>query len=433
MSNVQALTPVSTVSTVVLSSSVNIATEGDVITSHLPYNVYGTGGPLYSTYFLSGAAEQVAFTFKKLGGDVLDIEITNGNVYAAYEEATLEYSYIINMHQAKNSLSNILGNTTGTFNDKGELLSGQNAALKYPKFKLEYFKKMSQGISEEAGFGGTTNLYSASIPIVDQQQDYDIQEILSGNIVADPTLPYASALGSGKNNRVRVRSVYYISPRAIWRFFGYYGGLNVVGNLSNYGQYTDASTYEVIPTWQNKLQAMMYEDSIKTRVSNFSYEIFNNNIRIYPPPQTFGSYETKYWIRFTIDSADATTETDSSSTTNLDGVNNVNTLPFSNIPYENINSMGKQWIRRFALALTKEMLGQVRGKFNNTIPIPGDNVSLNADQLLSQAKDEQEKLREELKTMLNDLTYEKLVESDKNKVTNSVEVYKQIPAAIMVG
>ncbi|NBP02670.1 MAG: hypothetical protein EBU90_21635 [Proteobacteria bacterium] len=192
MSNVQALTPVSTVNTVVLSSSVNITTEGDVITTHLPYNVYGTGGPLYSAYFLTGAAEQVAFTFKKLGGDVLDIEITNGNVYAAYEEATLEYSYIINMHQAKNSLSNILGNATGTFNDKGELLSGNNAALKYPKFKLEYFKKMAQGISEESGIGGTSTLYSASINIIDGEQDYDLQQVLSGNIVADPTLPYAS-------------------------------------------------------------------------------------------------------------------------------------------------------------------------------------------------------------------------------------------------
>ena len=433
MSNVQALTPSSTVSYVVLSSSVNISTTGDIITTHLPFNVYGTGGPLYSQYFLSGAAEQVAYTYKKLGGDVLDIEITNGNVYAAYEEATLEYCYIVNMHQAKNSLSSILGNPTGTFNEKGELLTGNNASLKYPKFKLEYFKKIAQGVSEEAGIGGNVTIYSASIPIIDGEQDYDLQEILSGNVVATASLPYASALGSEKNNRIRVRGVYYISPRSIWRFFGYYGGLNVVGNLSNYGQYTDASTYEVIPTWQNKLQAMMYEDSIKTRVSNFSYEIFNNKIRIYPAPQTFGNYDTKYWFRFSIDSANATSESEQEYVTNVNGVNNMNTLPFSNIPYENINSIGKQWIRRFALALSKEMLGQVRGKFNNTIPIPGDNVSLNANELLSQAKDEQDKLRTELKEMLDQMTYDKLIETDKNKVTNTVEVYKQVPAAVMVG
>ena len=101
MSNVQALTPSSTTSYVVLSSSVNIATVGDVITPSLPFNIYGTGGPLYSPYFLSGAAEQVAFTYKKLGGDVLDIELVEGQVHTAYEEACLEYSYLINLHQAK--------------------------------------------------------------------------------------------------------------------------------------------------------------------------------------------------------------------------------------------------------------------------------------------------------------------------------------------
>jgi len=433
MSNVQALTPSSTTSYVVLSSSINLATTGDVITSNLPFNVYGTGGPLYSPYFLSGAAEQVAFTYKKLGGDVLDIELTNGNVYAAYEEATLEYCYIINMHQAKNSLSNILGNTTGTFNDKGELIKGTNVALKYPKFRVEYSKKIAQGLSEEAGIGGYSTLYSASIDIIDGVQDYDIQTVLSSNIAANPSQSYAAALGPNFDKRVRIRNVYYISPRAIWRFFGYYGGLNVVGNLSNYGQYTDASTFEVVPSWQNKLQSMMYEDSIKTRVSNFSYEIINNKIRIYPPPISFGGLETKYWFRFTVDSTDATSDTDAASQGNINGVNNVNTLPFSNIPYENINSMGKQWIRRFALALTKEMLGQVRGKFGNAIPIPGDTVNLNATDLLSQAKDEQTRLREELLKMLDDLTYEKLSEIEKNKVTNATETYKNIPAGIMVG
>jgi hypothetical protein len=58
-----------------------------------------------SRRFLSGAADQVAYTYKKLGGDVLDIELAEGNVYAAYEEAVLEYSYLVNLHQTKNSLS----------------------------------------------------------------------------------------------------------------------------------------------------------------------------------------------------------------------------------------------------------------------------------------------------------------------------------------
>ena len=95
--------------------------------------------------------------------------------------------------------------------------------------------------------------------------------------------------------------------------------------------------------------------------------------------------------------------------------------------------MGKQWIRRFALALSKETLGQIRGKFGGSIPIPGDNVSLNADALLGQAKDEQTALRDELKEILAEMTYDKLAELDKTRVENQDGVITQVPLKIYVG
>ena len=111
----------------------------------------------------------------------------------------------------------------------------------------------------------------------------------------------------------------------------------------------------------------------------------------------------------------------------------MNTLPFQNIPYESINSIGHQWIRRFALALSKETLAQIRGKFGGNIPIPGESVSLNASDLLSQAKDEQEKLREELKTVLDEMTYSKLLEADKAMVDNAKAIVTESPLKIFVG
>ena len=116
-----------------------------------------------------------------------------------------------------------------------------------------------------------------------------------------------------------------------------------------------------------------------------------------------------------------------------DGINNMNTLPFENIPYENINSIGKQWIRRFALALSKETLGQVRGKFGGSVPIPGENVSLNASDLLGQAKEEQSALREELTKILDELTYNKLLETDKGMVDNAKAIVAETPLKIFVG
>ena len=111
----------------------------------------------------------------------------------------------------------------------------------------------------------------------------------------------------------------------------------------------------------------------------------------------------------------------------------MNTLPFENIPYENINSIGKQWIRRFSLALSKETLGQIRGKFGGNVPIPGDTISLNASDLLSQAKDEQTSLRDELKTVLDELTYPKLLESDKGMTENAKAIMNESPLTIFVG
>ena len=105
---------------------------------------------------------------------------------------------------------------------------------------------------------------------------------------------------------------------------------------------------------------------------------------------------------------------------------------FENILYNKINSIGKQWIRRFGLALAKEILGQVRGKFGQ-LPIPGSTVTLNAAELLSQAKEEQEKLREELKTTLDELTYNKIATLESEKAEAAINVLKNMPNSIFIG
>ena len=420
------LSPSSTVSAVILPST---GSPGDVA-STLPFGMY-TG----SAEFLSGAADQVAYTYKKLGGDVVDIELTVGNIYSAHEEAVLEYSNIINSHQAANILSDALGNDTGSFTSKGELTSGSNIALKYPKFQIAQARRVGDAVATEAGFGGTTRIYSASFTPVKSQQVYDLQDIvnsasLSGVDDDGNSVPYS---GSINNKRIIVNKVYYKSPRAMWRFYGYYGGLGVVGNASTYGQYADDSSFEIIPSWHNKLQAIMYEDSIYTRTSHYSYEISNNRLILYPTPSNdnlSGADLNRIWFRFYIQE-NAWADTDGYDS-GVDGVNNYNTLPFANISFNKINSMGQQWIRKYALALSKEMLGQIRGKFA-TIPIPGQSVNLNANELLSQARDEQNNLRDKLIEMLKTMEYKELAKADKERIDASVDVLAKIPNPIFVG
>tara|TARA_Y100000592_G_C5453426_1_gene310023 strand:+ start:396 stop:1676 length:1281 start_codon:yes stop_codon:yes gene_type:complete len=421
------LTPTSTVSAIVLPQTAsfdNLAPSDSAVAAACPIGAYTA-----SADFVTGAIAQVAYTYKKLGGDVLDLEITSGSVYANYEEACLEYSYIVNTYQAKSIIGSALGGTTGSFDHKGEITSGDlvgaDVALKYPKFSFESAFKVGEAFATEAVVGGQISIYSASFDTVSDQQVYNLQTIVS-SAATDSNSPFYNKVG---NRRVKIRQVYYVSPKQMWRFYGYYGGLNVVGDMHTYGQYADDSTFQVIPAWHNKLQAISYEDHLYTRTSHYSYEITNNELKLYPTPTSVSP--EKIWFRFTVGSSSDIWEDDFDS--GQDGINNMNTLPFENIPYESINAIGKQWIRRFALALSKETLGQVRGKFGGNVPIPGDNISLNASDLLSQAAAEQEKLREELKTILSETTYEKLLENDKNMSDNAKNIIQDVPLKIFVG
>jgi hypothetical protein len=424
------LTPVSTVSAIILPATGSTS----FVASKCPIGVYTA-----SADFLSGASDQVAYTFQKLGGDILDIELTTGSVYAAYEEAVLEYSYIINLHQSKNVLPDFLGSTTGTFNHDGELLdgalssslSGTQVSLKYPKFTFSYSQRVSEGFSTQAGLGGNTRIYSASFRATASVSDYDLQSILNSasvnnvDVATSDAVPY-SGLIDGK--KIIIDKVFYKTPHAMWRFFGYYGGLNTVGNLANYGQYADDSTFQLIPTWQNKAQAMAFEDSIYTRNSHYSYELKDNMLRIFPSP--VNNSPGYFWFNFRI--AENPWTESSGSVSGVEGINNMNTIPFSNIPYQNINAIGKQWIRRFALALCKETLGQVRSKFAS-VPIPGESVTLNGSALISEGRERQQALREELKDTLDQLTYQALAAKDAS-ISDSVNtINKNVPAGVFVG
>jgi len=327
--------------------------------------------------------------------------------------------------------------TTGTFDHKGDIVAGpSNVNLRYPRYQSAYSLRVGDGMATAGGMGGTTRIYSGSFKAVTGQQDYDLQTILSsasdtgqddgGNIV-----PFAKQI---EDKRVIITKVFYKSPRAMWRFYGYYGGINVVGNYGTYGQFSDDSTFEIVPTWQNKLQAIMYEDSIYTRTSHFSYELNDNMLRLFPKPEQYGfgdSLNDRIWVQFYIANQDAWEEKDRYDD-GFSGINNMNTLPFDNIPYANINAIGKQWIRNYSLALCKEMLGQIRGKFT-VMPIPGESVTLNHSELLSQAKEEKQQLKDKLMEMLDKMKYVDLVKSDQEITDAAAATLKNSPLPIFVG
>lgn len=421
------LTPVSKMSKSILPPNGNPA---NVTTSSLPFGIYIDENYGWSedqiTAFKKGASEQVGYVYQKLGGDVLDLELVESQIYTAYEEATLEYSYLTNLHQSKNVLSKFLGGQTGSFNSDGQFtgtdISGsEHPELSFPRYSIGYAKSVGVGVSGIAMMNGTETVYSGSFETIPGTQDYDLQDIIANST------EFSGSVGS---KRILIKKVYYKTTGASWNFYGYFGGLNVVGNLSTYGQYADDSTFEIIPVWQNKLQAMAYEDAIKTRISDYSYQLRNNKIRIMPNPSQSGA--RIFWFDFTIPNEAWKEDPQGGGDSGIGGINSINTMPFQNIPFDKINSMGKQWIRRFALAVAKEMLGYTRSKFAN-IPIPGDSVQLNGASLITEGKAEQKDLRDELTKALEETAYDKLAEKDASIADSASKVQNFIPNLIYVG
>ena len=384
--------------------------------------------------FKKGAADQVAYTYKQLGGDVLDIELTEKNVYAAYEEAVLEYSYHILLGHARNTMSDFLGSTTGQFDENGQLLDdAENEELRganqaYPKFKIGYARQIGEGLAGEAGVGGDYTYHMSYIDVVNGQQDYDLEAAISND-------PRFNGLVEDKN--IIIKKVFWKTRRSTWNFYAYFGAISVASNGSHYGygQYADSATFEVVPVWEHKLQAAAYQDALEVRTSNFSYLVRNNKLRLFPTPQEYSP--RKFYFEFIIDEGpfDPILEFDEDGNPTyvnrpeLNGVSGLNNLPFENIPYDSINSVGKQWIRKYALARTKIMLGLIRSKFTS-IPIPGESITLNGPELITQGKEEEEALKDDLKDMIEQLSYGNLLEEDAKKVENAETIMSKIPLKI---
>lgn len=414
---------------------ISLPVRGDVnkintVDHPLPYSLYTDNED-----FLQACAEQVTFVYYQLGGGQLNIELDEYTVYQTYQQAVLEYSELINTHQAINVLSSALGGKIGKFDGSGRLIleegyvePGTHTELKYPKFDFSFARHVADLVGAVAEVGGNSTWYTVSFPLKGGQQDYNLQQILEEQSQNPDSEFYNKIDLSGVGRRkVNIMRVYYKSPKTMWRFYGFIsGGMSVLGNLSTYGMYRDDATFEVVPTWQNRLQAMTYKDNLHVRTAHYSFRIVNNILRLFPVPD--GLYPDKMWIEFTLPLN--VWEDDGMSGTSVNGVNNINTLPFENIPFEFINAIGKNWIRKYSLALCKIILGNTRSKIQN---LPFANSGMNGQELITQGKEEIRELKENYLKILEKTTYDALSETEKKMAKNAVDTLSVFPPTIFVG
>jgi hypothetical protein len=347
----------------------------------------------------------VDFTGRKLGAPVMEVHLSASQVYAAFEEACLEYSAMVNSYQAKSALTQFLGSPTGT-------LSGSEN--KYPSRNLAMQLAMADAYAAEANVNSSQPLLTGTIVLMPGQQTYDLPALLSAS---------GQFTGSG---RIRVREIYHKSPMQAYRFFGTTSGLNYLNNQFKFESFTPETLFYLLPVWEDILRGMQFKTSNTVRRSNYSYEMHNNKLNIYPMPSDARALH----FTFTVDPNP--TDPSAGAGATYGGVSNLSNIPFGNIVYSSLNSISRNWVRRMAFELSKEIEGQIRSKIA-TIPIPNGDLTLNGPELISDARANQESLRNELKEILEETTYAKLMEREMQMAQSLHETFKQVPMGIYIG
>jgi len=388
------------------------------LTHPMPYFVVGaTPFGIFDNdlKFQADADKNVDYIRKKLGEPVMEVHMSASQIYAAFEEACLEYSAMVNSFQAQSVLASFLGAPTGT-------LSGSENT--YPIKTLALARNISDPFAEAGQVNSSVPHYSGNIDLVPGQQDYDIPGEL---------LRTGQWNGTGT---IVIHDIYHKSPMQAYRFFGTTSGLNYLNNQMRFESFTPETMFYLLPVWEDILRGMQFKTSNNVRRSNYSYDLHNNQIRLFPCPQ--GTY--KLWFTYSLQSnpTNVTTTTVSGSTSgsisnkNYNGVSNVSNIPFGNIVYSNLNSISHNWIRRMTLAYSKEIEGQIRSKMQ-TIPIPNGDLTLNGPELITDSRADMDALRLELKELLQETTYQKLMEKEAAMTEQLQSTWKGVPMGIFVG
>jgi hypothetical protein len=369
------------------------------VISPTPFATYDT-----NTTFQADADGMVKLAYNRLGGNILQVEITNKDVYACLEQSMLEYSAIVNSYHAKSILANVIGSPTGS------LSGSQN---KVPRMDITIAKRLADGYSTEAQVGGTKTLFSSSISLVVGQQNYDLKVALSSSGLVIPP-----------SQRAEIRDIFHFSPTAAYRFFDTTSAVNFLHNQFKFESFTPETIFYMLPIWEDVLRAQQLEQSHRIRRSNYSYNIVNGVLSLYPVPSSANNLYFTYYLvgDNNFDDTDPMTN----------GVSNLSNIPFGNIDYGKINSMGRQWVRRFALALAQETLGRVRSKVSN-IPIPNGDLTLDGAQLVADAQVEKLNLRQELKEWLDSMTYNQLAAKETEQAENLQRQLNKVPLLITMG
>jgi hypothetical protein len=363
------------------------------------------------TQFQSEADNMINFVKRKLGDDVLSVELTKKEIWACFEEACCEYSKHIHEMKILSELSNILGMPTGS----------TDLTNKYTRNSLEFLLRMSDAYATEAYVGGAYNAQLGYFNTEKDKQDYDIYKELK-DATTDAVI--YQTIASGSKGKLKIVELFHFEPIAAQHFLlNASNTTNYLATNFNYESYVNSTVFHVLPVFEDVLRRSMLETAFRVRRSQYSYQIIGSKLRLFPIP-TLESQIGKVYCKVMegINPINPTAYTDDS----IYGVSGPENAPYGNIPFKNVTQPGRQWIRQYTLALSRELLGLIRSKFQS-IPIPNAELQLNGESLVTTGREDKDKLVTQLKEFLSNLTRAKMLESDALTAENMNKNLRYIP------
>lgn len=394
-------------------SSASEFSSSAVLSIATPFGLYDS-----DTDFRSDAPKTSTWVARRLGYPIVNIELDNQQIWACFEESVSEYSAQVNQFNIRNNIDILRGQPK----DK---VSNYSQTLVDGSF-LPTAVRMSQQYGTLAGVGGNTAIKKAYINLTSSVQIYDLlnnaYDATTGNTIS-------SSL-SGSASTIDVVKVYHEAIPAITRFFDPYsvgaqGTLNLISELG-FGNYSPAAQFLMMPLYEDVLRMQQIEFNDHIRKSTFSFNIVDNKLEIFPVPT--GTGRTKVYFEYM--SRDEFEH--DSQTIQADSLSDYSDIPYDFIQYRNINDVGKQWIRKYTLALAKELLGAIREKYSS-VPIPDGDIQLDGAALRAEAQVEKDMLIEQLRGNLEEMSRKNVMENKAHESSHHQEMLRKVPLKLYVG
>lgn len=363
----------------------------------------------YDVQFQADADKVTTFVARRLGYPIMEVELQDLNFYAAFEEAITTYGNELYAYQVRDNMLSLEGAPTS---------SNLNNALITPN--MATIVRLSQQYASEAGAGGNVSYYSGSLKLTAGKQEYDLTEWATSQSISGD---------------IEIKSVFYQSIPAVNQMYapyglGAFGGLGGVPAAGIYGGIYGGGYgggYLMMPVAFDAAVVQGIELSNTIRLSAFTFNIINNKIKIFPIPNDRDTRDGFLWFEYIKNEERLTNGLIQTNT-----VTNPSNAPYGNPTYNQINSIGRQWIFEYTLALCKEMLGYVRGKYS-TVPIPDQNMTLNQSDLLSAATAEKQALIERIRAYFDETSKRSLLERRSQESDFRRQEISNVPMTIFIG